>query len=160
MIYPSGDKLEKVVESKYSLVVLAAKRAKQLREGAPKLIETSSTNPLTVALEEIAAGKVRYKLLEESEMLAMDAQRRAALDSFDELPAAAGEELLQAEEPAPSVQELLKIEGEETLVVEPEAEAAPQPSVAELLKVEDDEVVSAEAAEEDVAEAGEGASEE
>jgi DNA-directed RNA polymerase subunit omega len=39
-------------------VVLAAKRAKQIKEGAPVLIETASTNPLTIALEEIAAGKV------------------------------------------------------------------------------------------------------
>jgi DNA-directed RNA polymerase subunit omega len=46
------------VGNRYSLVVLAAKRAKQIKEGAPLLIETESTNPLTVALEEIAAGKV------------------------------------------------------------------------------------------------------
>ncbi len=44
--------------SRYTLVVLAAKRAKQLKEGAPFLIDTGSTNLLTVALEEIAAGKI------------------------------------------------------------------------------------------------------
>lgn len=58
MIYPYADRLEDQVKSRYTLVVLAAKRAKQLRDGAPKLIETTSTNPLTIALEEIAAGKV------------------------------------------------------------------------------------------------------
>jgi DNA-directed RNA polymerase subunit omega len=47
-----------MVGSRYSLVVLAAKRAKQIKEGSPVLIETASTNPLTIALEEIAAGKV------------------------------------------------------------------------------------------------------
>ncbi|OFX14186.1 MAG: DNA-directed RNA polymerase subunit omega [Armatimonadetes bacterium RBG_16_58_9] len=57
MIYPSADKLEKW-GNKYSLVVLAAKRAKQLKSGAPVLIDTDSDNPLTVALEEIASGKV------------------------------------------------------------------------------------------------------
>lgn len=57
MIYPSADKLEGW-GSKYALVTLAAKRAKQLKSGAPPLIETDSRNPLTVALEEIAAGKV------------------------------------------------------------------------------------------------------
>ena len=60
MSYPSADKLAEMVDSRFSLVVLAAKRAKQLKEGAPKLIETNSTNPLTIALEEIAAGKVKY----------------------------------------------------------------------------------------------------
>jgi len=58
LIYPSADIIEKRVGSRYSLVVLAAKRAKQIKEGAPILIDTESTNPLTIALEEIAAGKV------------------------------------------------------------------------------------------------------
>jgi DNA-directed RNA polymerase subunit omega len=58
LIYPSADTIEEKVGSRYSLVVLAAKRAKQIKEGAPVLIETASTNPLTIALEEIAAGKV------------------------------------------------------------------------------------------------------
>ncbi|MEN6416196.1 MAG: DNA-directed RNA polymerase subunit omega [Armatimonadota bacterium] len=57
MIYPSADKLEKL-GSKYALVVLAAKRAKQLRSGVQPLINTDSRNPLTIALEEIAAGKI------------------------------------------------------------------------------------------------------
>jgi DNA-directed RNA polymerase subunit omega len=58
LIYPSADTIEEKVGSRYSLVVLAAKRAKQIKEGSPVLIETASTNPLTIALEEIAAGKV------------------------------------------------------------------------------------------------------
>jgi DNA-directed RNA polymerase subunit omega len=44
--------------SRYSMVVVAAKRAKQIKEGAPILIDTESTNPLTIAMEEIAQGKV------------------------------------------------------------------------------------------------------
>lgn len=58
MIYPAADTIEEMVGSRYSLVILAAKRAKQIKEGAPVLIDTASTNPLTIALEEIAAGKV------------------------------------------------------------------------------------------------------
>ena len=61
MIYPSADALEKW-GSKYSLVVLAAKRAKQIKSGAPPLLATSSRNPLTIALEEIAAGKIFCKV--------------------------------------------------------------------------------------------------
>ena len=57
MIYPSADKLESW-GSKYSLVALAAKRAKQIKSGAPPLIPTSSKNPITIALEEIAAGVI------------------------------------------------------------------------------------------------------
>jgi DNA-directed RNA polymerase subunit omega len=55
-----GDAIQERVNNRYSIVVLAAKRAKQLKEGAPALIETTSANFLTVALEEIAAGKVTY----------------------------------------------------------------------------------------------------
>lgn len=57
MIYPSADKLEKL-GSKYGLVVLAAKRAKQIKSGVQPLVDTDSRNPLTIALEEIAAGKI------------------------------------------------------------------------------------------------------
>lgn len=62
MIYPSADTIEDRVGSRYSLVVLAAKRAKQIKEGSPVLIDTLSTNPLTIALEEIAAGKVTIQV--------------------------------------------------------------------------------------------------
>ena len=141
MIYPSGDKLEACVESRYSLVVLAAKRAKQLREGAPKLIETASTNPLTVALEEIAAGKVTARMPTESELLGMETRRREALAAFDEGPEAA--EVLKEEKP--SVQELLRVEGETPEVA---AEPEEKSSVAELLKVETDVEPEAEEKEE------------
>ncbi len=38
MIYPSTDKIDEQVESKYALVILAAKRAKQLKEGSRKRV--------------------------------------------------------------------------------------------------------------------------
>ena len=72
MIYPSADKIEQEIDSKYALVVLAAKRARQLKEGARPLIETTSANPLTVALEEIASGKVKY-LFDESSLAGQEA---------------------------------------------------------------------------------------
>jgi DNA-directed RNA polymerase subunit omega len=65
-IYPSADKIDKQVESKYALVILAAKRAKQLKEGSRKRVITDSTNMLTVALEEIAEGQIQYRFDEES----------------------------------------------------------------------------------------------
>ena len=66
MIYPSPDKIDKQVDSKYALVILAAKRAKQIKEGSRPRLATDSTNPLTIALEEIAGGKVQYKFDEQS----------------------------------------------------------------------------------------------
>ena len=66
MIYPSADQIEEQVESKYALVILAAKRAKQIKEGGRPLIKTDSVNPLTIALEEIASGSVCYQFDENS----------------------------------------------------------------------------------------------
>jgi len=47
---------------RYAMVVLAAKRAKQLRDGAEPLLPRSSTNVLTVALDEVKAEKIHYYL--------------------------------------------------------------------------------------------------
>ena len=56
--FPIEPLLEKV-GSLYKLVVLAARRALELNQGAPRLVETDGKHkPSTVALEEIAAGKV------------------------------------------------------------------------------------------------------
>lgn len=61
MIFPSADKLENW-GNRYALATLAAKRAKQIKSGAPPLINTDSVNPLTIALEEIAAGKISCRV--------------------------------------------------------------------------------------------------
>lgn len=66
MIYPSADKIDEQIDSKYALVILAAKRAKLLKEGARPLIATESTNPLTISLEEIAGGQIGYQFDENS----------------------------------------------------------------------------------------------
>ncbi len=57
MIYPSPDKLDGL-GSKYSLVIVAAKRARQIKDGARKLAESRSSNPLTIALAEIAEDQI------------------------------------------------------------------------------------------------------
>jgi len=59
MVHPSSDESKNGKGSRYALVMAVAKRAKQLREGAPKLVESKSRNPITIALEEIAAGKLK-----------------------------------------------------------------------------------------------------
>ena len=45
----------------YKLVILASKRAKELADGSPALVDTSNKKVTTVALEEILQGKVLYK---------------------------------------------------------------------------------------------------
>lgn len=61
MRQPSLDILMKKVDSKYTLVVATAKRARLLTEGEHKLVESKSYKPVTVALEEIAGDLIGYE---------------------------------------------------------------------------------------------------
>jgi DNA-directed RNA polymerase subunit omega len=71
MIQPRIDRLFGNVDSRYALVIVAAKRARQINnyhhqlgegtfEELPPLVESRSKNYLTLALEEIAEGKIKY----------------------------------------------------------------------------------------------------
>jgi DNA-directed RNA polymerase subunit omega len=59
MIRPPLESLLDKIENKYALVVTAAKRARVLKEGQLPMVDVASNNPVTVSLEEIAAGKIR-----------------------------------------------------------------------------------------------------
>lgn len=48
------------VESRFQLVMLAARRAKMIMKGAHPLIEADN-RPIVMALREVAAGKVTFK---------------------------------------------------------------------------------------------------
>ena len=71
-ISPRIDKLLEHVDSDYASVIVAAKRARQINsyyhnrgegpfdEFPPPMVETRSKNYLTIALEEVAQGKLKY----------------------------------------------------------------------------------------------------
>jgi DNA-directed RNA polymerase subunit omega len=72
VIHPRIDELLAHVDSRYALVIVAAKRARQINnyhhqlgEGTfdvpPPLIESRSKNYLTMALEETSQGKIDYE---------------------------------------------------------------------------------------------------
>ena len=74
MIHPRIDELLEHVDSRYALVIVAAKRARQINnyhhqlgegigfeEAPPPLIESRSKNYLTMALEETSEGKIVYE---------------------------------------------------------------------------------------------------
>jgi DNA-directed RNA polymerase subunit omega len=48
------------VESRFQLVMLAARRAKMIMKGAQPLIEADN-RPIVMALREVAAGKIKFK---------------------------------------------------------------------------------------------------
>ncbi|MFC5558004.1 DNA-directed RNA polymerase subunit omega [Ureibacillus thermophilus] len=69
MLYPSIDLLKEKVDSKYSLVSLAAKRARQIQEmGELKLSKYKSLKPVGMALEEVAAGALQMEIPEKNKV--------------------------------------------------------------------------------------------
>ena len=67
MAFPSLETALSKVSNRYLLVVLAAKRARQLNRGAASRVESRHKKPTSTAIEEIGAAKVEYRVKEESE---------------------------------------------------------------------------------------------
>lgn len=57
----SIDKLLEKVDSKYTLVVAAAKRARSIMDGEEPLVTYESNKPVSIALKEIQEGKITYR---------------------------------------------------------------------------------------------------
>lgn len=59
MLYPSIDEMLEMVDSKYTLVVAASRRARQLREGKKSdLKKPKSYKQVGIALEELYGGLI------------------------------------------------------------------------------------------------------
>ena len=69
MLYPSINDLRDKVDSKYTLVALAAKRARDLIDGKPALVDIEIDKPVSIATEEIADDMITYHRSEELEAL-------------------------------------------------------------------------------------------
>lgn len=62
MIFPSIDKLLEKVDSKYSLVIAASRRARIIKEGEPLLIKSPKSKKFVgMALEEIDLDQLIIK---------------------------------------------------------------------------------------------------
>ena len=86
MVNPSTDALMGKVDSRYGLVVLAARRARQLMMGAEVKAKNQSTKNVTNALEEIVEGKITYEIVkelhEEQEAAGIEVEAESEVD-FD-----------------------------------------------------------------------------
>jgi DNA-directed RNA polymerase subunit omega len=61
MLYPSINLIKKKADSRYTLVILAAKRARDLIDGKARLTEADSDRPVSIAANEIAEDLITYK---------------------------------------------------------------------------------------------------
>ena len=60
------------IPNMFQLVLVAAKRARQLANGAEAMVEWENDKPTVVALREIAEGYVTESILEEQEQQSLD----------------------------------------------------------------------------------------
>ena len=60
LVEPGINELLKKADSRYTLVIETAKRARQIAQGDEPLVECDSENPVTIAAHEIVEGKVTY----------------------------------------------------------------------------------------------------
>ena len=67
IVEPTIVELNEKVDSRYTLVVEASKRARQLTEGAAPLIDPKDMKPLKIAVEEINRGLLTYQRDSETE---------------------------------------------------------------------------------------------
>ena len=92
MIYPAIESLLDKVDSKFSLVSLAAKRGRQINsyfsqlgEGlgaiVPPQVASVSRKPLSIALEEVSAAKITYHRPEPVDEAEADAEGAADTDA-------------------------------------------------------------------------------
>jgi len=61
MSKPSIDDLLKKTESRYMLVSIISKRAREIVDGADILVKTTDTKAVNIAVEEFYQGKITYK---------------------------------------------------------------------------------------------------
>jgi DNA-directed RNA polymerase subunit omega len=73
------------VDNRFELVLVSAKRARQLAKGVEPLLPWENDKPTVMALREIAAGLIEPQTLEEGD--------RAAQDAAEALERALAEEL-------------------------------------------------------------------
>ncbi len=84
---------EPVVQSRYSIVIAAAKRARQLIGGSDPLVKMSAgKKPLSMAVEELYESKV--KLMGENTVLEEEAAEAADMEEAEETAEISEEEVL------------------------------------------------------------------
>jgi DNA-directed RNA polymerase omega subunit len=138
MIYPETDELSQY--PRYVLALLTARRAQMLRAGAEPLVVADSDNLLSIALEEIAQGKIRPRVLspEEVEVEIVD-QRTLGDIKIERQPALGLDEVEQAvaltdlpSDEQHNELDVLASEEEDDILDIPEADALTDEDVAKL----------------------------
>ena len=61
MFYPSINVIKSKADSRYTIVIMAAKRARDIIDGKPSLVDDSIKKPVSIAANEIAMDLISYR---------------------------------------------------------------------------------------------------
>jgi DNA-directed RNA polymerase subunit omega len=128
------------VDSKYRLVIVAAKRAKQLMRGADPLIAARSFKPIYTALEEVTSGKLQFETEGAQAELARELEEAAAKPTWFRSMVADEAELAEEEGPEEVVAEVEEVPEPEAPTEELSAESAelmPEEALEEDAEIEE-----------------------
>ena len=67
LLNPPIDEIKQKADSRYTLVIMAAKRARDLVANKPALIEIDNYVPISIAAEEIVRDEITYRRPEHNE---------------------------------------------------------------------------------------------
>ncbi len=76
--------LSDTFDSKFRVAIIVARRAKQLINGAKKLVDIEAENPLTIAIEEVNRGLVTPELLDNVNFYLEEANQDESLEEIQE----------------------------------------------------------------------------
>lgn len=72
----SFGEISKITNSRYALATLVSNRARELVDGEEALIDTDLENPVSISLEEISQGAVKFTSKERFEAIMEEKARR------------------------------------------------------------------------------------
>lgn len=73
-----------VVNSRYSIVLATAKRARQLIDGAPPLVDGKYPKPLSVAIDELSTSAIKINSEDSDEEESVDTHETAEMETSAE----------------------------------------------------------------------------
>jgi len=71
LLHPPIDEIKQKADSRYTLVIMAAKRARDLVADKPALVDIENNVPISIAAEEIVQDEITYRRPEEEEIEAV-----------------------------------------------------------------------------------------
>ncbi len=99
LLYPSINTLNEKTDSRYSLCILAAKRARDIVDGKPALTEEECERPVSQAAKEVADDMITYRRpVHEEPAAEVPAEEAEAEETPAEEESAAAEDAAEAEE--------------------------------------------------------------